>query len=81
MITCNEYDYIEIVCLFRYPVELKLKSGEIRMGVGLDTQRNEKKQECIKLDANGSELLVVLDEIAELTVCIENPHFDKVQFH
>lgn len=47
MISCEMYDYIEIVCLFKYPIEIQLKSGEIITGVGQDTQRNNNKQECI----------------------------------
>lgn len=53
MISCNEYDYIEIVCLYRYPVRLTMKVGESIKGVALDTSRNESKNECIKLNANG----------------------------
>ena len=80
MISCNEYDYIEIVCLYRYPVRLTMKVGESINGVALDTSRNESKNECIKLNANETEILVELDGISKLEVLIDNPHFSEVIF-
>ena len=80
MISCNEYDYIEIVCLYRYPVRLTMKVGESIKGVALDTSRNESKNECIKLNANEAEILVELDGISKLEVLIDNPHFSEVIF-
>lgn len=43
MISCEQYDYIEIVCLYHYPIELTMKSGERINGVALDTKRNDQK--------------------------------------
>ncbi|MCG7499650.1 Rho-binding antiterminator [Vibrio sp. Of7-15] len=80
MISCNEYDYIEIVCMCRYPIQLTLRSGAIIECIALDTQRNEDREECIKVDVNGVEELVVLDGISKLVVCIENKHFQEVTF-
>ncbi|KAB2823138.1 MULTISPECIES: Rho-binding antiterminator [Aliivibrio] len=80
MISCNEYDYIEIVCLYRYPVRLTMKVGESIKGVALDTSRNESKNECIKLNTNETEILVELDGISKLEVLVDNPHFSEVIF-
>lgn len=80
MISCNQYDYIEIACMHRYPIILTMKSGESLACVALDTQVDEAHRECIKVHAEGVERLVVLDEIAELEVSIENPHFKHVSF-
>jgi len=74
MISCSNYDYIEIVCLYRYPVRLQLQSGEVIEGTALDTARNQERQECIKIQVNESEQLVQLDTIANLEVTVENPH-------
>lgn len=76
MISCNQHDYIEIVCMYHYPIKLTLKSGEIIQGIALDTQRNEQRDECIKID----EHLVVLEGIKILEVMVENPHLQKVTF-
>ena len=80
MISCNQYDYIEIACMHRCPIVLTMKSGENLVCVALDTQVDEAHRECIKVSAEGVERLVVLDEIAELEVSVENPHFKHVSF-
>ncbi len=80
MMSCSNYDYIEIVCLFKYPVEVELKTGEIVTGQALDTVRNDQREECIKLKLEKDELLVILDSMARLKVLVENPHFQKVVF-
>lgn len=80
MISCHQYDYIEIVCLYHYPVILTLKSGQIVEGIALDTARNDSRQECIKLDVKGINVDIVLIEIALLSVDVENPHITQVSF-
>ncbi|KXF82587.1 Rho-binding antiterminator [Enterovibrio coralii] len=80
MIKCSDYDYIEIVCLFHYPVRLTLKTGELIEGVAQDTRRNENKDECVLLDVEGSEQLVVLDTISTIEVLVDNPHFKHASF-
>ncbi|WP_047042112.1 Rho-binding antiterminator [Vibrio mexicanus] len=80
MISCSDYDYIEIVCMYRYPIRLHLKSGAKVEGQALDTARNDDKQECIKVMVEEVERLVVLDELVELEVLMDNPHFDYKRF-
>ena len=80
-ISCIHYDHIEIVCMHHYPIKLTLHSGSIVEGTALDTQRNLKKEECIKLDTNGKQLLVVLDDISLLEVSVNNPHFKQIVFN
>ena len=80
MISCNDYDYIEIVCMHRYPIKLTLKSGDRIECVGLDTQRNDSREECIKVSMQGTEHLVVLTDLCALEVCVDNPHFQQISF-
>ncbi|MFQ3230193.1 Rho-binding antiterminator [Reinekea sp.] len=80
MISCNEYDYIEIVCMFKYPIKLTLKTGETIECTALDTARNDSREECIKVEQSNTEILVVLSSISKLEVCVENPHFTEVSF-
>lgn len=80
MISCNQHDYIEIVCMYHYPIKLTLKSGDIIEGIALDTQRNDQRDECIKIAMECVEQLVVLEEIKILEVSVENPHLQKVTF-
>lgn len=80
MISCNQHDYIEIVCMYHYPIKLTLKSGDTIEGTALDTQRNDQRDECIKIDMEGVEQLVVLEKIKMLEVTVENPHLRFVEF-
>ncbi|WP_049630376.1 Rho-binding antiterminator [Cellvibrio sp. pealriver] len=80
MISCNQHDYIEIVCMYRYPIKLTLITGDTLEGIALDTQRNDHKEECLKIDIKGVEELVVLEHIKTLEVLVENPHLQKIGF-
>lgn len=80
MISCNQHDYIEIVCMYHYPVRLTMKSGAVIQGIAQDTQRNDNRDECIKITADGHEHLIVLSELIQLDVCVENPHVNSVVF-
>jgi Rho-binding antiterminator len=79
------YDYIEIVCLFKYPVEIHLKSGEIVKAIGQDTKLNDARQECIVVNTLNSEkkqgsVLIVLECIVQLSILQDNPHFKTISF-
>ncbi|MDF5463594.1 Rho-binding antiterminator, partial [Vibrio parahaemolyticus] len=50
MISCNDYDYIEIACTYQYPIILTLKSGEIIHCSAKDTSLNNEREECIKVE-------------------------------
>ena len=77
MISCSEYDYIEIVCLYHYPVKLTMKTGAVIDGVALDTKPNER----FLLNINGLETLVDLNNISKLEVRVNNPHFTEIIFN
>ena len=80
MISCQAYDYIEIVCMYRYPITLTMRSGDSIECTALDTQQNIAREECIKVDVDSVEKLVELDTIAQLDVRVENPHFKSISF-
>lgn len=80
MLTCGEYDYIEIVCMYKYPIQIIMKSGDVIKGKALDTQLNAERNECIKVAINNTEETVILSDINTLAVTIENPHFNMVSF-
>lgn len=80
MLTCSQYDYIEIVCTFKYPITLILHDGENIVGVALDTCLNHERDECIKIEDQGNSQLIDLASVAELRVNIDNPHFQTISF-
>lgn len=77
---CDDHDYIEIVCMYRYVIELTLTNGDKRQGQALDTKRNELHQECIHIKQADTDDLVVLDSIQEMQVLTKNPHITQVKF-
>lgn len=80
MISCQQYDYIEIACMYRFPVRITLKNEEVIEATAYDTKKNDKNEECLLLKAGDKEQLVTLDEIAQMEAQIENPHFTSVTF-
>jgi Rho-binding antiterminator len=57
-----------------------MKSDEIIQGTAVDTQQNNNREECIKLNIDGTERLIVLSEIKNLEVTEDNPHVQVVVF-
>jgi len=80
MISCHQHDYIEITCMYRFPVRLVLKTGEDLDGIACDTQLNENREECLKLKVGDAYHLVVLDNISRMEAKKANPHFDVIVF-
>ena len=76
MLSCSQYDVIELVCLFHYPIKLTMKQGEVIEGIAVDTQPKER----LKLDVDGISTLIDLKDIAKLKVSIDNPHITEVKF-
>lgn len=37
MISCNQYDYIEIACMYKFPLRLTLVSNQVVEGTAIDT--------------------------------------------
>ena len=81
MISCENYDYIEIVCTYKYPIKLVMKSGSVIKGVATDTCIDDNRAECIKLEMQGFERLVVLDNVESIEICVDNPHFKSISFN
>ena len=80
MMSCEQHDYIEIACLYRYPVKLTLTSGAEIAGIALDTQRNDRREECIKIRVGDAESLVALTSISRMEAGMDNPHFRTIDF-
>lgn len=80
MISCDLHDKVEIACMFRYPVNVVLKTGFKLTGTAVDTQSNDAHEECIKLDIDKDSVLVELNSIRKVEVRVDNPHFRSVDF-
>lgn len=60
MLKCDLHDYVEIVCLYHYPLKLTLSSGEVLSGTAQTTCYNNERQECLLLKQSDGEQQVVL---------------------
>ena len=63
MISCHDYDYVEISCTYQYPVNLTLQTGKHIDYIAKATGPNGDRQESIKVEINATERLVVLDGV------------------
>ena len=83
-IDCNLYDYIEIACMYRYPVRIAISSGEILTGTAVTTSIEQDasgdKVEYLDLDTSGESRRVRLDTVSTLEPLIDNARFGKVRF-
>jgi Rho-binding antiterminator len=66
--------------MHRYPIKLTMSSGEVVEGVAVNTEQNNAREECILFNNDSGQNLIVLDDIAKLEVCVENPHFEVISF-
>lgn len=78
MLSCQQHDYIEIICMYQYPVTITMSSGEKFSCKALDTQLNSERKECIKVEHDSHSKLIILDDIQCIEVGVDNPHFSHI---
>ena len=74
MISCHQHDYIEIACLYRLLLRVKLKSGESIDGRALDTG-SRGGREWLQLETVEGLRELDLDDLRRLEAIEDNPHF------
>ena len=77
--TCDEYDYIEIACMFNLRITLHY-AEKILKGIAKDTQRSPDGQEGMLLDVNNETQWAPLASLKAMTADTHNPHFTHVEF-
>ncbi|WP_299569456.1 Rho-binding antiterminator [uncultured Shewanella sp.] len=85
MLRCDLHDYLEIMCLYQYQVELTMLDNSVINGQFFDTGFTEisgKKKEIIKgaINDNGSPLFVEVAQIKSVKVLTPNPVFSDIDF-
>ncbi|MDA0120306.1 Rho-binding antiterminator [Vibrio sp. T11.5] len=80
MISCNQYDYIEIACLYHIPVRLVVESGQIVEGKAKTTRYDEHRRESIVIDSSAGEVDVPTESLVSMTALVANPHFNEIFF-
>ncbi|PAY02368.1 transcriptional regulator [Pseudoalteromonas sp. HM-SA03] len=79
MISCQQYDYIELACLKRLVVTIEMKGGDVVRGSCENTAIVD-KQECLVLERENQTVTVVLTEIDSISADTNNPYFTTLRF-
>jgi Rho-binding antiterminator len=81
-IKCETYDYIEIICLYRYLVKLTLTDGTNILGQfdrTLHVTRDQQKQEAIAgINQQQQTVEVILTDIKSIDVLSKNSSFTHI---
>lgn len=80
MITCEQYDYLEMACLFGYQVRVMLRNNQCVVGITSTTQVNAHRQEELVLLIDGHTRSVLIDDLVRLDVLTPNAKFNHVEF-
>ncbi len=80
MISCAQYDYIELACLYQISVELQLNDGSAVQGDALDTQYDANRRECLVLEIEGKKRMFATECLVSMKALTPNTHFDLIQF-
>lgn len=81
MISCQQYDYLEIACLYRFVVRVTLDDHSIYEGIAQNTRYNAHHQECLLLKTQQEEILLPTEQMLSLQAVTRNPHFSLIEFH
>ncbi|MCY9802765.1 Rho-binding antiterminator [Vibrio scophthalmi] len=81
MISCQQYDYLEIACLYHFLVRITLKDQSVYEGIARDTRYNEHHQECLLIEIKQEEILLPTELMLSLQALTDNPHFSLIEFN
>lgn len=79
-IDCNLHDHIEVACLYRYDLEIRLRDGACVAGRAGTTRTGSDKTEYLVLDSGGKQFDVPMHEIAVIDVMTRGARFASLQF-
>lgn len=78
-ISCELHDFIEVVCMYGYQVQLILKDDQVLEGKAVDITTSKEKREYLIIN-NGQEQQVELTQITKLMVLTPHAQFKEVNF-
>ena len=80
MISCSEYDYIEIACLYQIHIRLVTESAQVFEGKAKTTNYDDQRRECIVIDTLCGDIQIPTETLVSMTALINNPHFREIVF-
>ncbi|MBY0474671.1 MAG: Rho-binding antiterminator [Nitrosomonas sp.] len=78
-ISCEQHDFVEVACMYRYRLQLVLKNRQMIEGTAIDIVNSPEKQECLVIE-NDSRLQIELTQLAKMAVLTPNAKFREVIF-
>lgn len=78
MVSCEQYDHLEIACMYHYPVRLNLKDGGLAEGVASNLIVDDQRRECLVLAADDTSANIPLENVRVVEVLRDNPHFQSL---
>ncbi|MBY0500190.1 MAG: Rho-binding antiterminator [Nitrosomonas sp.] len=78
-ISCEQHDFVEVACMYRYRLRLVLKNRLIIEGIAIDIVNSPEKQECLVID-NDSRVQIELTQLVSMEVLTPNAKFREVIF-
>ena len=83
-ISCADYDYLEIACLYHYQLELRLVDGTRHIGeavdLSIDRGQLPEQHEVLSLRNSDGLTVVATSSIKSMQALSENAQFDEVHF-
>ncbi|WP_293007105.1 Rho-binding antiterminator [Nitrosomonas sp.] len=79
IISCEQHDFVEVACMYRYRLKLVLKNKQMIEGTAIDIVNSSEKQEYLVIDSD-SRLQIELTQLAKMEVLTPNAKFSEVIF-
>jgi Rho-binding antiterminator len=79
-VSCENYDYLEIACMYGYEVVLLLLDGRQYQGIACNLLINSARQEVVEVKLKDSVEFIHLDSLKELRVETDGAKFKQVLF-
>ncbi|MDP2561763.1 Rho-binding antiterminator [Psychrobium sp. 1_MG-2023] len=80
MITCDQHDYVEIICMYKFRVKIVTLTRTVHQGTAIDTLLNKHRQECVLIETTKGHLEIPLDGIRYIDVYIKHEPVKTIHF-
>lgn len=82
ILSCDLHDYLEIACMYKIKVSLKLADGEHYKGTPITTTINAEKEECLLFlpDSSDEQVRIPVHLLEQMEAITHNRHFNTVLF-
>ena len=78
ILSCDLHDYIEISCLYKYQLEVKLIDGSLLKATALNIIIRQKSEHLELLNQTNSAITIAVNEIESIATLSPNAQFKSV---